>query len=91
MHTDFWRPALAAKNQYLKSMIDKVENLVEQLWWKAFFFENPDAIEERSEDFGLKPNLTHPQHKHLTSFENVLSDKVCNIEFKTGQNNFQRV
>ena len=75
---------IAPKKQYLKGMIDQVENFIKRLRWKAFFFEHPDANEERSK----KSNLTRPQNEHLTPFENDLYDLVCNIEFKTGQNDF---
>ena len=77
----------APKNQYLKSMIGKAENFIKWLRWKAFFFENPDANEE---NFGFKSNLTPSQNEHLTPFESDLYDMVRNIEFETGQNDFQK-
>ena len=71
-------------------MIDKIENFIKRLQWKAFFFENPDANEEIFENFGFKSNLTLSQKEDLTPFENNLYDMVRNIEFKTGQNDFQK-
>ena len=41
--------------------------------------------------FGSMSNLTHLQNEYLTPFENNLYDMVCNIEFKTGQNGFQKI
>ena len=60
---------LAPKKQYLKSMIDKVENFIKLPRWKAFFSENPDVNEERSENFGFNSNLTPLQNEHLLPFE----------------------
>ena len=44
---------------------------------------------ERSENFGFKSSLTPSQNMYLTPFKNDLY-MVCNIEFKTGQNEFQK-
>ena len=41
-------------------------------------------------NFGFKFNLTPPQNDHLAPFENHLYDMVCNIEFNTGRNDFQK-
>lgn len=41
--------------------------------------------------FGYMSNLTRLQNEYLTPFENNLYDMVCNIEFKTGQNGFQKI
>ena len=45
---------------------------------KHFFFENPDANEERSKNFGFKSNLTPTRNEHLAPFENNLYDIVSN-------------
>ena len=71
-------------------MIDKVENFIKRQRWKAFFFENPDANEETSENFGFKFNLSAPQNEHLIQFQNDLNDIVRTIEFNTGRNDFQK-
>ena len=80
------------KNSYLKSLIEKVENVIKRMRWKAFFF---DRKEEDSSDvvtnnsFGFKSRECPPQNNELDKFEADLLDMVHNVKFRNVNNKFQ--
>ena len=86
-------------NVYLKCLVDKIENFVRRLRWKAFFFEkstndatfnnNNDNNVFKQESHGFKSLKTPPQNELLNPFENDLYDIMRNIEFKHRKNQFQ--
>ena len=71
---------------YEKALISKTENFLKRMRWKAFFFENNDAPEDKSkQNFGFKTANTPPQNPELVEFEEgiykiiVEADKTNNI------------
>ena len=75
---------------YLKSMMDKVENFVKRIRWKAHFFENPMMRDNNNyTKYGLRSNISPPQNPALTSFEKDIYDMVRNIEFRKVRNDYQ--
>ena len=81
---------IAAKQHYLKSMIEKVESFIARLRWKAHFFEKPDQrSSNNSTNFGFKSNVTSQQNEKFTPFGNGLYDMKRSIEFKSVRNDFQ--
>ena len=48
---------IPSKASYLKSMIDKVENFIKRIRWKAHFFDNPVMCDkENYTNYGLRSN-----------------------------------
>ena len=81
---------ILSKANYLKSMMDKVENFIRRIRSKAHFFDNPMIRNNDSyTNYGLRSNISPPQNPALTSFENDIYDIVRNIKFKKVQNDFQ--
>ena len=81
--------SILTKQNYLKSMIDKVESFITRLRWKAYFFQKPDQCNSNnSTNFGFKPNVISQKNEKFTPFENGLYDMVRSIEFKSVRNNF---
>ena len=54
------------------------------------YIDETTVKESELENFCFKSNITLPQNEHLTPFENDLYDMVRNLEFKTGQRDFQK-
>ena len=68
----------------MKSLIEKAGNFIRRARWKAHFLEKGNSSETNvnSQNFGFKSNLSPPQNKHLTAFENDLYGMIRTIEFK---------
>ena len=70
--------------------MDKVENFIKRIRWKAHFFDNPMMRDnDNYTSYGLRSNISPPQNQALTSFENDIYDVVKNIEFMKVRNDFQ--
>ena len=85
---------IPARNSYLKKLIEKTENLIKRIRWKAFFYEkntNSDENDynEDNENYGFKSRKCPPQNDELCNFESDLYDMIKNIEFKRQHNEFQ--
>lgn len=80
--------------------MDKVENFVRRLRWKAYFFlqpnknknnnENDDDDNSNNFNYGFKTDATPPQNEHLNAFENDLYEMIRRLEFKLNRNDFQK-
>ena len=54
-------------------MIEKVENFIKRIRWKAYFYDNEDQRDNNSNsNFGFKSDKTPPQSEHLNAFEDDL-------------------
>ena len=81
---------IPSKASYLKSMIDKVENFIKRIRWKAHFFDNPMMRNNDSHtNYCLRSNILPSQNPALTSFENDIYDILRSIEFRKVCNDFQ--
>ena len=63
---------IPSQTSYLKSLINKTEQFIKNIRWKAFFFENGAPNKKKKETFGFKTENTPPQNKGLMAFENDL-------------------
>ena len=82
---------IPSKQLYTKSLIDKVENFLKRLRWKAYFFDRAsDGIASNIEhiSFGFKSQKTPPQHDLLAGFESDMYDMIQNIQFREYKNDF---
>ena len=82
------------KQTYLKHMIQKLEDFIKRLRWKAFFldFKTEDADSQqknKEETFGFRSERTPPRHECLSAFEEDLYKMVKNIKFRKVGNSFQ--
>lgn len=74
---------------YMKCMVDKVDNFIKRLRWKAFFFEHPESTNTDKNNFNFKSEKTPPQHDGITPFENDLYELIKNIKFSDVNHKFQ--
>ena len=80
-----------SKQQYTKTLIDKVENFLKRLRWKAYFFDKPKDDEQNNQNnssFGFKSSKTPPQHELLVGFESDMYDMIRNLQFRKYTNDF---
>ena len=82
---------IPSKNAYLKRLIEKVENVIKRMRWKAFFFErNEDEDQDELNDeqnnqdhkYGFKSRKCPPQIEDMEKFEDDLLEMVKNIKFE---------
>ena len=75
---------------YLKCMVEKVENFVRRVRWKAshFFKENRENNSDQCKNFEFKTAVTPPQNEDLNAFENDMYDMIRNVEFTNIRNEF---
>ncbi|PIK38109.1 hypothetical protein BSL78_25061 [Apostichopus japonicus] len=87
-------------NTYKKILIEKVENVIKRMRWKASFFlktcNNEEDDEEddehhpaHTENFGFKSKKCPPQIEELRLFEDDLLRMIENVKFKKVTNQFQ--
>ena len=81
------------KNTYLKKLIEKTENVIKRMKWKAFFFEKQNKDDQsnsnHNENFGFKSRKCPPQNEDLAPFENDLLNMIKHIQSKNTQDDFQ--
>ena len=81
---------IPSKTTYMKSFINKLENFIRRLRWRAHFFDTEENSRPASDTFGFKTELAPPQHQALNAFENDLYKMARNIEFRNKPNEFQQ-
>ena len=83
------------RNSYLKKLIEKTENLIKRMRWKAFFFErNKEKDKDNKDDnetnnYGFRSRKCPPHNDELDNFESDLYDMIKNIEFRNQHDEFQ--
>ena len=89
---------IPSKNAYLKRLIEKVENVIKRMRWKAFFFErNEDEDQDELNDeqnnqdhkYGFRSRKCPPQIEVMEKFEDDLLEMVKNIKFRKVHDEFQ--
>ena len=81
---------IPSRRSYLLSLLNKVENFIKRLRWKAFFFDTNDHnAENNCPTYGFKTDITPPQHDDLKLFEQDMFNMVRDIQFKPVSNSFQ--
>ena len=72
---------LPSQDFYRKRLIDKVENVVNRMRWKSYFFlHEPNATAEYK--FGLKSKKSPPVVIEMKAFEEDLINMMENIQFR---------
>ena len=80
----------ASKQSFMKRLLEKTENFLRRVRWKALFFEKPELKGDLLETYNFKSTKAPPQMEHLNAFENDVYDLVSNIEFTGHRSSFQK-
>ncbi|OOZ40504.1 hypothetical protein [Solemya elarraichensis gill symbiont] len=79
---------LPDNREYVKQLIDKTENVIKRMRWKAFFHLHPEVTSEQGETYGFKSRKTPPQISELAKFEEELLRVIENIQFREVKSKF---
>ena len=78
---------------YTTRLIEKVENLIKRMRWKAFFFLKNDQIDEEQdckEKFGFRTRKCPPRIEELEAFEDDLLKMIEDLRFRNTSNALQK-
>ena len=79
---------LPSKNSYLQSFIEKTEQFLRRMRWKAYFFLNPDVTSRTKETFGFHSTKNPPPIDELKGFEDDMLKMIQSIKFRKINNPF---
>ena len=68
---------IPSNSEYTKRLIEKVEDFIKRLRWRALFFLNPESKSDNKETYGFKSPKSPPVIPQLKQFE---EDLLCLIE-----------
>ena len=80
--------ALPSKNSYLQSLIEKTEQFLRRIRWKAYFFLNPDVTSRTKETFAFHSTKNPPPIDELKGFEDDMLKMIQSIKFRKINNPF---
>ena len=87
---------IPTKSAYCLKLIDKIESVIKQMRWKAFFFltfyssnANSNDCDNMKETFGFKSKNHPAQINELKNFEKELLDIISSIKFRDIRDKFQ--
>ena len=61
---------LPSQNDYRQRLIEKTEQFLRRMRWKAYFFLNPSTISNTKDTYGFKSAKNPPPVEELKEFEN---------------------
>ena len=81
---------LPSEKSYKLKLIEKVEQVIKRMRWKAHFFDSKDKVKdnEMTENYGFKSRMCPPQVKDMIKFEDDLHQMIKSVEFKKVNNKF---
>ena len=79
---------VAPAKVYTKRLIEKTEQFLSRMRWKAFHYLNPVTAAEK-ETFGFKTRNCPPVVEEMKSFEEGMIHIIQKISFKGTQSQFQ--
>ena len=79
---------MPSKKEYLQTMLNSTEKLINNLRWRASHYLKPPLNKERKEKFGFKSIKAAPFVLELKQFEDSLLAMVKSIEFNGRTNQF---
>ena len=77
-------------NVYRKKLIEKTEQLIRRMRWRAYFFLNPEINTSSKNTYGFNSKRNPPYVPELKEFEHQLLDLIKKIEFTNNRCHFQR-
>ena len=79
---------LPSRSDYLQRLIEKTEQFLRRIRWKAHFFLNPDTTSSSKETYGFKSTKNPPPIEELKDFENDMLKMIQSVKFKQVNNPF---
>ena len=87
-----------SRKQYMKGLIEKTENFLKRLRWKAWLFLNKNTDDDDSEEeldtkinfYGFRTSKPPPHVHELQDFEKDVNHLISNVEFSTINSDFQK-
>ena len=70
-------------------LIDKIENIIKRMRWKAHFLRNGNFRETRKETYGYKSKQYRSQIKEVDMFQKDLFELVKSVKFRNRNDKFQ--
>ena len=80
---------LPRKDEYLKRFIEKTEDFIRRLRWKANYFLNRTES-TANKSYGFKSRNSPPQIHELIPFEEDMTRLIQNIQFKDTKSSIQK-
>ena len=75
--------------EYRKRLIDRTEDVIKRMRWKAFFYLKGPSEADQKEKYGFRSRNYPPQVDELKAFEEDLYHMVENVEFRRSSDKFQ--
>ena len=79
---------LPSRSEYLQRLIEKTEQFLRRIRWKAYFFLNPDTTSSSKATYGFKSTKNPPPIEELKDFENDMLKMIQSVKFKQVNNSF---
>ena len=76
------------RNDYLQRIIEKTEQFLRRMSWKAHFFLNPSTSSTTRENYGFKSTKNPPPIEELKDFEDDMCKMIQSVKFKQVNNPF---
>ena len=80
---------VASSKEYIKQLIDKTEQFLCRMRWKAFHFLNREKAAEK-ETFGFKTRNCPPVSEDLKNFEEGMAEIIQKVRFRKIKCQFQK-
>ena len=78
-----------SRQEYLKALVNRVEDFITWLRWKAYAFDNnEEAPENPRGTYGFRTAASPPVMKDLTAFESDMHKMITCINFRTVNSDF---
>ena len=71
---------LPSQNDFLQRLIEKTEQFLRRMRWKAYFFLNPDASTSSKDTYGFKSTKNPPPVDVTTKHLNLNFPQLCNLK-----------
>ena len=82
---------IPSEKQYKKNLLEKTEEIIKRMRWKADFLDKQEDDSRKEEDYGFKSRKCPTQVKEMEAFENELLEMTRDIKFRRNYNEFQNV
>ena len=80
---------LPRKESYIHKLIDKTEQLLKRMRWKALFYENDNTSDRKKNQpentkncFTMKSRICPPQIETMNCFENDMTKMIEDMQFR---------
>ena len=74
---------MATRKVYIKQLIEKTEQFLRRMRWKAYYFLNPNDNSTAKETYGFKSTKNPPFVDEMKPFEDDMLKLIQSIKFKS--------